>query len=156
MSELGRFKEVISESLFKDVELRSFLLNIDENAPASQSVAKFKKHVFSHLFIDDTIQDQDTFIYYDTAIPYVRSQTKTCKVVMYIICHKDILEDFERDGYYGNRTDILSEMVENVLLNDKDIVNKFGIGELKLDSVDIYNSQRFYGRILTFIVPDFR
>lgn len=47
-------------------------------------------------------------------------------------------------------------MIEDALINDESVAKNFGIGNLKLDSVDIYNSNRFYGRIMTFTVPDFR
>ena len=47
-------------------------------------------------------------------------------------------------------------MVEDTLINDEEVANSFGIGKLKLDSVDIYNANRFYGCILQFDVPTFR
>lgn len=75
---------------------------------------------------------------------------------MYAICHRDILENYSKDGYFGNRADILSQMIEDALLNDPDTVKDFGIGDLILKSVDIYNATRFYGTIMTFEVPTFR
>ena len=75
---------------------------------------------------------------------------------MYAICHRDILENYSKDGYFGNRADILSQMIEDSLLNDPDTVKDFGIGDLLLKSVDIYNATRFYGTIMTFEVPTFR
>lgn len=89
-------------------------------------------------------------------MPYIHSNTKDCQVVLYAICHRDILDDYEKEGYFGNRADILSQMIEDCLLNDKEVANSFGIGQLSLDSVDIYNTQRFYGCIMTFSVPNFR
>ena len=75
--------------------------------------------------------------------------------MIYAICHRDILEDYVKEGYYGNRADILSEMIEETLLDDS-IVKKFGIGDLSLDNVDIYNSVTFYGCIMSFSVRNFR
>ena len=75
---------------------------------------------------------------------------------MYLICNRDILEDFAKEGYIGDRIDILAELVEETLINDEDIVKSFGIGNLRLSNVDIYNSTRMYGCILNFDVPDFR
>ena len=75
---------------------------------------------------------------------------------MYLITHADLLDNYFKEGYYGNRIDILVEMVENALINDEEVSRNFGIGELSLDSVDIYNSKRFYGRIMIFDVPNFR
>ena len=122
----------------------------------SEIRVNFKKHVKSHLFIDDTIQETSSFIFYDIILPFIKPNIKTCKILLYAICHRDILDNYYKDGYFGNRADILTQMIENVLINDKKIVNEFGIGELSLDSVDIYNSNRFYGYIMTFSVPNFR
>ena len=67
----------------------------------------------------------------------------------------DILDNYTKEGYFGNRTDILAQMIEDVLLDDG-LIKSFGIGDLDLDNVDIYNSITFYGRILTFNVKNFR
>lgn len=123
---------------------------------ASEIREEFKNHVKSHLFIDDTIEETDSFIYYDVTMPSLEPNIKSCRVIMYAICHRDILDNYYVEGYYGNRADILSEMIEDILINDKKVANSFGIGELTLDSVDIYNSTRFYGCIMTFNVPTFR
>ena len=50
----------------------------------------------------------------------------------------------------------MSEMVEDTIVGDSSVSNQFGIGELDLTRIEIYNSKRFYGRILTFGVPNFR
>ena len=88
-------------------------------------------------------------------MPELRSQIKDIRVVMYAICHRDILENYSKEGFWGNRTDILAEMIEDAMLNPT-VLREFGIGELVLDNIDIYNSTEFYGRILVFTVPNFR
>ena len=154
--ERGKFKEIISSALYKNKDILDLLLGDTSAMPASKIQSEFKEHVKSHLFIDDTITKTDSFIFYDVVIPYLHTMIKTCKVVVYAICHRDILENYAKDGYYGNRADILSEMIENTLLNDEDVVKKFGIGDLTLDSIEPYNSTRFYGCVMTFDVPTFR
>lgn len=75
---------------------------------------------------------------------------------MYLISHRDTVdESYDIEGYYGNRVDALTQMVEDALL-DESVVNNFGIGKLTLDSIGIYNATRFYGYIMEFIVPTFR
>ena len=74
---------------------------------------------------------------------------------MYAICHRDILDNYYKEGYYGNRSDVLSDMIVDTLINDSDICNRFGIGQLQVDSLDVYNSKRFYGCQLVFSVPNF-
>lgn len=155
-AERGKFKTEISSALYKNANIRELILGDTSGMSARQIQTAFKKHVKSHLFIDDTITDATTFIFYDVRLMYLHTQTKTCQVVMYAICHRDILESYTKEGYFGDRIDILSQMIEDTLINDKEVANSFGIGELTLDSIDIYNSQRFYGCIMNFSVPAFR
>ena len=155
-SELGKFKDEIHSTLYKSKDIIELLLGDTSGLSAAEIRKEFKNHVKSHLFIDDTIQETETFIFYDVTLSKIRSNTKSCKVVMYLITHADLLDNYFKEGYYGNRIDILVEMVENALINDEEVSRNFGIGELSLDSVDIYNSKRFYGRIMIFDVPNFR
>lgn len=155
-AEKGYFKEIINNALYKNPEIIKLLLGDTTSMTKSQIQQGFKKHVFSHLFIDDTIEETDSFIFYDVVFPEIHSNIKTCQVYVYLISHRDILDNYYVEGYYGNRADILSQMVEDTLLNDDDIVKEFGIGELELDSVDVYNSRRFYGCVMVFNVPNFR
>ena len=154
--ERGKFKSEITTALYKNVNIREMLLGDTTGMSNSEIRTNFKQYVKSHLFIDDTIKEAKTFIFYDVVIPSLQEQIKSCRVVMYLICSRDILEDYSKEGYYGDRIDILSQMVEDTLLNDEEVANSFGIGKLKLDSVDIYNANRFYGCILQFDVPTFR
>lgn len=155
-AERGKFKTEISSALYKNADIRELILGDTSGMSAAQIRSAFKKYVKSHLFIDDTITEAGSFIFYDVRFPSLRTQTKQCQVVMYIMCHRNILEDYYKDGYYGDRADILSQMVEDTLINDPEIVNSFGIGQLSLDSVEIYNAQHFYGCIMYFGVPNFR
>lgn len=154
--ERGKFKSEITTALYKNVNIREMLLGDTTGMSNSEIRTNFKQYVKSHLFIDDTIKEAKTFIFYDVVIPSLQEQIKSCRVVMYLICSRDILEDYSKEGYYGDRIDILSQMVEDTLINDEEVANSFGIGKLKLDSVDIYNANRFYGCILQFDVPTFR
>lgn len=154
--ERGLFKREIHAALYKNEKIRKLLLGDTEGKKAVDIMAGFKRHVKSHLFIEDTVTDAGMFIYYDIRMPYLHSNTKKCMVIMYVICHRKILDDgYTMDGYVGDRVDILSQLVEETL-SDQSIVNNFGIGELTLDSIDIYNATRFYGCIMNFTVPNFR
>ena len=154
----GLFKEQISKALFKSKDIRDLMFDgEDVNGLNPQQLAvKFKEHVKSHLFIDDTIQEAKTFIFYDVVFPRIESNIKICKVIMYLVCHRSDLDNYTKEGYYGNRADILTQMIENALINDEEVVNSFGIGRLTLESIAPYNSSRFYGCVLTFDVPNFR
>lgn len=152
----GKFKQEIHTALYKSDEIKDLLLGDIGGISNGDKQKLFKKHVKSHLFIDDTIDETDSFIFYDIRLPNLQENIKDCQVILYAVCHRDILDDYIRDGYYGNRADILSQMIEDCLINDEEVSKSFGIGRLSLDSVDIYNSKRFYGCVMVFNVPDFR
>lgn len=155
-AERGKFKQEITSALYKSADIRDLLLGDTSGMSASDKQKSFRKHVKSHLFIDDTIEETDSFIFYDVRLPDLAAQIKDCQVVLYAICHRDILDDYVKEGYFGNRADILSQMIEDCLINDEEVANSFGIGKLSLDSVDLYNATRFYGVVMIFNVPDFR
>ena len=155
-AERGKFKQEIHTALYKSADIRDLLLGDTSGMSTSDKQKSFRKHVKSHLFIDDTIEETDSFIFYDVRLPNLAAQIKDCQVVLYAICHRDILDDYVKEGYFGNRADILSQMIEDCLINDEEVANSFGIGKLSLDSVDLYNATRFYGVVMIFNVPDFR
>lgn len=155
-AERGKFKQEITSALYKSADIRDLLLGDTSGMSTSDKQKSFRKHVKSHLFIDDTIEETDSFIFYDVRLPDLATQIKDCQVVLYAICHRDILDDYVKEGYFGNRADILSQMIEDCLINDEEVANSFGIGKLSLDSVDLYNATRFYGVVMIFNVPDFR
>ena len=156
LSERGKFKIEITSALYKNKDIREMICGDTTGKSTSEIAKEFKNYVKSHLFIDDTITETKTYIFYDVIFTSLHTQTKECNVIMYLICHRDILDDYAKEGYYGNRTDALSQMVVDSLINDKETANSFGIGELTLDSVDVYNSQRMYGCELRFSVPSFK
>lgn len=155
-AERGKFKQEITSALYKSADIRDLLLGDTSGMSTSDKQKLFRKHVKSHLFIDDTIEETDSFIFYDVRLPDLAAQIKDCQVILYAICHRDILDDYVKEGYFGNRADILSQMIEDCLINDEEVANSFGIGKLSLDSVDLYNATRFYGVVMIFNVPNFR
>ena len=155
-AERGKFKQEITSALYKSADIRDLLLGDTSGMSASDKQKLFRKHVKSHLFIDDTIEETDSYIFYDVRLPDLAAQIKDCQVILYAICHRDILDVYVKEGYFGNRADILSQMIEDCLINDEEVANSFGIGKLSLDSVDLYNATRFYGVVMIFNVPDFR
>jgi hypothetical protein len=156
-SECGYFKHIINTALFKNTELCEFVCGDNyKKLSTSEKRKAFKSHFKSHLYIDEVVKDAGLYVYYDVFFPKVHPQVKQCKIVLQVMSHRDTIDDNTVEGYYGNASDILAQMIENTLLNNYDITNAFGIGELNLDSNLIYNATRFYGRTLTFVVDNFR
>ena len=112
--ERGLFKREIHAALYKNEKIRDMLLEDTSGKKPVEIMADFKKHVKSHLFLEDTLIEAKMFIYYDVIMPDLRSNIKDCKVIMYLICHRDYLDDgYAIDGYVGDRVDILSQLVED-------------------------------------------
>lgn len=154
--ERGVFKERVHAALYQSADIRNLLLGDTAWKPASVVMKEFKDHVKSHLFIDDTIEATESFIFYDVIMPRLHTNTKQCQIMVYAICHRDILDDYVLEGYHGNRADILSQLIEEALINNEEVNKEFGIGPLNLSSVYIYNSRQMYGTQMTFEVPSFR
>ena len=154
--ERGKFKEEIHKALYKSDDLKELLIGDISEMSTSEVQSVFKKYVKSHLFVDDTIEETNSFIFYDVYFPTLDPNIKDCRIVMYAICHRDILDDYFQEGYCGNRADVLSEIIEDILINDEKVSLSFGIGKIALDGVEIYNSKKMYGCIMTFNVPTFR
>lgn len=148
----GQFKSNIKKCLYKNENLRQFLFD-GENINVTPHL--FSERVKSHLFLDDILTDKKSYIFFDVICPQFTAQIKEIKIVMYVICHRDILDDYtKKDGYYGNRADVLSQAVEKALITDS--AKEFGIGDLQLEGVDLYNGKDYYGTQLIFNVPTFR
>jgi hypothetical protein len=153
--ERGIYKTRILNAFLQSNNIKDIIIGDTSGMSQKEILTKFKSHVNSHLFIDETIKDTSTYIFFDVIMPKLRPQVKSIQMLVYAICHRDILDNYVREGYYGNRSDILSEIIEETLL-DNNIVKEFGIGDLELDNVDIYNSTTFYGCIMSFSVNNFR
>lgn len=148
----GQFKSNIKKCLYKNENLRQFLFD-GENINVTPHL--FSERVKSHLFLDDILTDKKSYIFFDVICPQFTAQIKEIKIVMYVICHRDILDDYtQKEGYFGNRADALSQAVEEALITDG--AKEFGIGDLQLEGVDLYNGKNFYGTQLIFNVPTFR
>ena len=90
---------------------------------------------------------KSTYIFYEVVSPEIGAQLKEARLVLYAICHCDLLDkDIPKveGDYIGNRADVLSQIVEDTLENDTEL-NKFGIGKFDLESIEVYNSASYYG-----------
>lgn len=155
IKERGLFKQNIKNMLFSSNYVMKVLIDDYEKLTAKKKREKFLERVKSHLFIDDTLTEKGTYIFFDIVVQNIVSQIKDCKIVMYLVCHRDLLDDFEMEGYYGNRADVLSQTVEGALLNTKN-AKQFGIGDLLIYSIDIYNSSNYYGVQMIFDTECFK
>lgn len=159
LKELGRFKNMIGPALYKSENIREVLLGKDYKdryKSEAEIIKDLKSNIFSHLFIDEVIDETQTYIFYDVTMPRFSRSMKTCQVTIYAFCHKSLIDTISKQGYEGNRVDILCQMVESEVLAPENI-REYGVGKLELTSVKLYSDQRkFYGKVMEFSVPDFR
>lgn len=156
LKELGKYKHNFKKALYSSDKIRRILL--EENytdMPESEICKELDKYIFSHLYIDDLVDEEKTYIFFDVRMPHFGSSIKNCDITMFLICHKNIVDNYYDKNYYGNRTDILTQYLEEIL-EQEDVKNKFGIGSIQITNLDIYNNTKFYGRILGLSVPNFR
>lgn len=156
LSERREYKQIVHKALFQNEKLRSILIDGLQGKSAPVQMSQFKKRCLSHMFVDDTELEAGTYIYYDIEFPSLSGQIKECNLILYAICNRKLISDPGISGYSGDRIDYMSELIEESLINNEDIVNQFGIGELKIESVRIYNGTKFYGLHFCFAVPNFR
>ena len=144
--ELGKFKAKIHAALYKSDNIKELLLGDVSGKTPTELRKLFKEHVKSHLFVDEVITETESYIFYDVTLPSFSETTKMCQVQLYAVCHRDILDDYSKEGFYGNRAD----------LYDEEVAKSFGIGNLELSHIGIYNGRNVYGHVLQFNVPNFR
>lgn len=157
--ELGQYKNMLTPLLCKSEDIRDIILGCDykNKYPTEKDVLKaLKEHIFSHLYIEGTVTTTGTYIFYDVYATKIHSEIKRCNVVIYAFCHKDILDTYTREGYEGNRADVLCQMIEDIIMKP-DNAYDFGIGKPEWHDMRLFSSEKkFYGKIMEFSVPCFR
>lgn len=162
LKELGDYKNRLRSIFVNDDKICKLLLGQDYENAEYDLDDELDKYIIPHPYISDTITTQNSYIMFETYMPKSYGKIKTMKIVIQAICHKDIVEYKEKPvGYPGLRYDVLAEFIEELLCPEdenerKKIIKKFGIGTLELEPVDIFLTNDFIGRTLTFTVPDFR
>lgn len=156
LRQIGDYKSRIISSLYKSVDLKKVLLDNYELDAKTKCTKEFKEHVKSHMFVDGTVTDTASYIFFDVVIPNMRTTTKEVQIIMYVVAHREILDEpVELENVTGNRADILSMLVEDALA-DKEVASQFGIGDLTCEEALIYNGKDVYGRQLIFSSVDFK
>ena len=160
LKQLGSYKNKISLNLIQSEDIKKILLGNKylETADDEEIEDELITRIKSQEYIDGVVTESKAYIFYDVTMPRVGSTIKDCRLVVYIMCHRHELDmlksyDYKSEKLIGNKVDILSVVVDDVLESD---VKNLGIGELDIKDVVIYNSKDFYGRVLVYDIPDFR
>ena len=128
-------------------------------------------HVFDHNFVDDTIVKEKTFVFVETDISSIRQNILTdFNLYICIFTYKNLvritddtipcINDVEMMGYnvghFGNRIDILCDVVDRII--NRNIKIK-GIGDIEpaeRDFCTIYSpSNKYYGKCLKYKISNY-
>lgn len=150
LEELGTYKQTILSKLRTSIEVQEILLgdNYDEEIVDEL----LDEHIYPFLYVPDTQTKVKTYVCADVTVPKAQNfSIKNLEIIIYVFCHKSLTK-YKKAGSVGTRTDILSDVIDKMLDTSRD----FGIGRLKLESVNLFISEKtYYGRILTYSASDF-
>lgn len=162
LKEIGEYKDRLSSIFVTSDKICTLLLGEDYENKIDDLDNELGKYIIPHLYVPETVTEQHSYIMFETYVPNLSSTIKTMKIVIEAICHKGVTKYKEKPkGYYGPRYDVLAQYIEELLcpndeITKKNIIKKFGIGGLEMKPDNIFLTNDFIGRTLTFMVPDFR
>lgn len=162
IQKLGEYKHHLSSIFTKDEKICRLLLGENDNEDMTNPSSELENYILPHLYVEPAAPAQKSFLCFETYMTKATPAVKTIKIVIQAVCHKDILSyDQKPSGYYGTRYDVLSQYAEELLCpEDKEarqnIIKQFGIGGLELQEIDVFSTDNYVGRTMTFLIPTFR
>lgn len=129
--------------------------------------------VFDHNFVDDTTTDEKTFLFVETDIDNIERDSFidfvlyvcifTAKSLVRITKDSDpSIFDVEEMGYhignygYGNRIDILCDVVDRIINRNRNIK---GVGDIKPVPrgfcKSYYPNNKYYGKCLKYVISNY-
>lgn len=163
LRELAKQKNSFRSISVNDDNICKLLLGDDYENASYDIDQELDKYIIPHLFIPDTITEVKSHIMFETYCSSTSNTTKSLKLVVQAICHKNIVKyDNKPKDRIGLRYDVLAQYIEELLspqddLEIKSIMKKFEIiGAFELKSVDVFLSEKYVGRTLVFTAPCFR
>lgn len=127
-------------------------------------------HIFDYNFVDDTTMEERTFVFVETDIEYVRRNLlMDFNLYICVFTSKSLVrindtssptvQEVKDMGYfasaYGNRVDILCDIVDRTLNSTNKI---HGIGDIvpaKMDHMTIYTpNHNYYGKCLKYNITN--
>lgn len=127
--------------------------------------------IFDHNFVDDTTDEEKTFVFVETDIDMIRQNIFTdFNLYICIFTSKSLvritddtipsINEAESMGYevghYGNRIDILCDIVDRILNGNKKIKGINNIKPAQRGFCTIYSpSNKYYGKCLKYNISKF-
>ena len=182
--ELGLFKEMLQGLFFETEDIRKLVMPTtlnptftdwenwiggpySTNAYGEVEIVRLPGHCLDVPFIEGIVTDTRTFIAMETCLNYTRGdRLKNLSIQIFVYSHREAFrlsveerKYFKERGYAGNRCDMAAMAINRTLLQ-KNVRDKFGIGNLIFDEVarpvstNIPNFD-YYGRSLFYNINDF-
>lgn len=127
-------------------------------------------NIFDYDFVDDSINEEKTFVFVETDIDTIHQQFLTdFNLYICIFTSKRLvritndtlpsINDVEKmgyyAGYYGNRIDILCDIVDRIINRNKKLK---GIGDIRPSQVDFCKAylpnKNYYGKCLRYQISN--
>lgn len=165
LKELGSIKTTLSKPLKTSENIKVMLLGKKYKEEYEDIEEAMGLHVFDSLFIqgaEHILTEKGMYIFYDIDCPVLHTSVKNLRITMHLLCERALLRDFKDltpeivKNYPGNRIDKLAAMIDELIIGNKTIALKPGIGAITLDSVQNYNLPKYYGKTFIFTIPNFR
>lgn len=154
--ELGSYKQKIISALSTSDNIKKLLLGENYENEDYDVDDELKKYIYPFLFTEETQTNVQSYIFVEIFAPKISNSTKDVRVLIQVLSHRDQI-DYQKDGYLGTRPDICAQMIEKILIDNKELAREFGIGSLTLEYVGVLDKfTKYYGRELGFTVPNFR
>lgn len=153
--DVGKCKELIIEMVLNNNDICELLTDHCMDELTDEDIDNLiNTQVFPYLYTDETQTDELTYLCFEiNPVPEYNSHTvKDMVITVWAYCHKRIMSYFQK-GYSGTRVDILIDMFERTMRDTYDL----GIGKLEYNNTQqIFPNNKYYGRAVTFTVPDFK
>lgn len=127
--------------------------------------------LFDHNFVTDTIEEEKTFVFVETDIDMIRQNIFTdfnlyiciftAKTLMRITDNSTpSINEVEEMGYevghYGNRIDVLCDIVDRILNGNKKIKGISDVTPAQRGFYTIYSpNSKYYGKCLKYNISNF-
>lgn len=128
-------------------------------------------HLFDHNFADDTITEEKTFVFIETDIDMIRQNIFIdFNLYIFIFTSKNLvritdetipsINDIEEMGYnaghYGNRVDILCDVVDRILNGNTELKGISAVKPAEKGFCTLYSpNQKYYGKCLKYNISNY-
>lgn len=161
---LGKDKDIVIKTFMKNEDMVSLILpNYDEATATEDLDVILKEHLFKTISIDNAQIEKKVYVCVETYVPEIENDAiKKIAIIINVFAHQSLIDlsvkeqaKFLTKGYYGNRVDMLIDVIDRCLNGKRNV----GLGRLRLrprNPIGILQPVNgYYGKSLEYIISDF-